>query len=329
MFTEKNKSEANQEIYLLAEILKNPNSLWLTDLDDTIKESEKITWPDGIQRKFYPETVIAFMALKNLGLKIGIVTEQTYTQIEPFIADITSIATGSKNPRDIFNGIIIEEGGSVINTIERGQVVVAPKKAIEDKEKIVNWLWKNVSKTNNEGWAILNGSNPKESTYVQLPPKEDLCIATASLWEKGPHVSENPEYVQRYSKIESVVQNAIKTLNITTLTTYEAGNGTLRIVPKFVNKAHSAELISAVGILDLSKSVYSCDGPNDIRLTQKIISKGGGVVAVANAVSEIHRLATYSAKQKSGKGISEAVSLMFPNEYKSAEVQFHQHLRLL
>jgi len=303
----------------LREILAQKGSMLITDLDDTVKEVKKYLWADDKERKLFPETAMAMLAVHYSGTKLGIATEQSFGEIQPFISDISELATGSKDPYQLFNGLIVGEGGSVVNSKEKGQVILATKRAIEDKGKIVNWLWENVIPSKVDGWSILKGTNPEEATYVQLPPKENICIATASLWEMGPHVSEKPEYIGKYKKIEEIVQQGLKELQINSLTTFEAGNGTLRIVPKFINKAHSLELLSAYGVLDLKNTVYSCDGPNDIKLAEKIIAKGGGVIAVANAVSRLHKIADYSASLPAGQGFAEAISLIFPDEYLGAQ----------
>ena len=201
----------------------------------------------------------------------------------------------------------------------RTELSGSKKRAIEDREKIVNWLWENVIPSKIEGWSILNGTNPDQATYVQLPPKEDVCIATASLWEMGPHISEKPEYIDRYKFIEATIRQALTSLGIKSLTTFEAGNGTLRIVPKYVNKAHSLELLSAYGVLELTNTVYSCDGPNDIKLAEKLKTKGGGVIAVANAVPKLHEISDYSATLPAGKGFAEAIFQIFPLEYLEAQ----------
>lgn len=310
----------------LKEILAKKNSVLITDLDDTVKEAEKHLWLDNTERKILPQTVIAMLAIHNSGTKLGITTEQAFAQIEPFISDISKLATGSPDPYKLFNGLIVGEGGSVVNSKERGQVVLAPKRAIEDKEKIVSWLWKNTMPSQIEGWSILKGSDPEQATYVQLPSKEDICVATASVWEKGPHISENPNYIDKYKAIETLVQNAIKDLKINSLTTFEAGNGTLRIVPKFVNKAHSLELLSAVGVIDLAGVVYSCDGPNDLSLAKMLKLKNGGVIAVANAIKGLHEISDHSATLPAGKGFAETISLIFPNEYREAKQKLIKYL---
>lgn len=303
----------------LRKILSLKGSMFITDLDDTVKEAKKYPWSDGSSRKLLPETVIAMLAIHKSGIKLGIATERAFSQIEPFISDISYLCIGSKDPYKLFNGLIVGEGGSVVNSKEKGQVVLAPRSAIKDREKIVNWLWENVTPSDIEGWSILKGTNPNEATYVQLPSKEDVCVATASLWEMGPHIGEKPEYIAKYKKIEDTVRKALIDLRITSLTTFEAGNGTLRIVPAFVNKVHSIELLSVYGILDLSRIVYSCDGPNDVGLAQKLKSKGGGVIAVENAVPKLHEISDYSATLPAGKGFAEAISLIFPKEYLKAQ----------
>lgn len=289
--------------------------MFLTDLDETVKESFKSVWPDGMQRRVLPETINAFRYIHQANIPLGIATEQAFTEIEPFLEDVTKLTLGAihTDPYELFNGIIIGEGGSVVrrpakNGRDAQLVVLAPEGALHDKEKILEWIKQNLLETNIEGWQILNGVDPETGTYVSLPDVEDQPIATLSLWERGPYITDDQSYIGKYQKIEDRVKQGLAELGITTLKTYEAGNGTLRIVPRTASKAHTMELLAAYGAVDRKKIMYACDGPNDIALARQLKRNGGSVIAVANAVPEIHELADFSATLPAGKGFAEAVA---------------------
>ncbi|MDP3917839.1 MAG: HAD hydrolase family protein [Candidatus Woesebacteria bacterium] len=322
------KSVSEQKgITALREILSKTDSVWITDLDDTIKESRRVLWADGKERKLHPETTIALLAINKAGIKLGIATEQTFAEILPFITDLSELTLNSKNPYALFNGLIVGEGGSVLKSAQKDLVVIAPKRVLEDKKKIDNGIKQILIPSKVEGRFYLKGTNPEEGTLVRPPPDENAYQASSSIWEDGPHQSEDPSYVKRYGKNQQVVEGLIAELGIESLRAFEAGNGTLRITGKFINKRHTLSLLAVYGYLDLSKTIYSCDGPNDLGLADKIKSKGGGVVAVSNAIAQLHGLSDYSATKVAGLGFAEAVSLIFPNEYIQAKKEL-QHLKL-
>ena len=301
----------------------NKPGLCLVDLDDTVKEAEQHLWPDGKTRRVLPQTIAAFKALYREGISIGIVTEQSFTEIQPWIQDVANLVLDNANsdPFIVFNGLIIGEGGSVIKKPgNEAPIVVAPKGAIEDREKLLGWFCdaKTIIPSEEKNWGILQGIDPEEGTYVELATGDNQGMATISLWEKGPHISQDPSIEKKYNMVKARVDTAIEDLGITTLKTYEAGNGTLRVVPTSINKGHTMALLKAVGMFDPQQAVYFCDGPNDIALAEYLKKKGGKVITVGNAVDQLKSLSDYTATGHVGLGFAEAVEKMFPQLYAEA-----------
>lgn len=291
----------------------------LIDIDDTVWESKRLLWSDGVSRKILPETFASLKAVKEAGIKIGIATEQSVTGIHNFLGDINTLWDKSdpKRPFSFFEGLVVCEGGGVAVNLPNKEdtVLLAPRKSLEERQILLDWLNDNFIKQEGD-WGTLNGSDLEMCTPVAFPPHQ--CISSITLWEKGPHISSNPEFIERYAENERVVREAITRLGLTTLTTYEAGNGTLRIVPNFFDKAHTLGHLASAGFIDLKHTVYACDGTNDLELAQKIKNSGGKVIAVANAIKELHQIADFSASLPAGRGVAQVVSLILPEEYQKA-----------
>ncbi|EKD64415.1 MAG: hypothetical protein ACD_50C00391G0004 [uncultured bacterium] len=301
----------------------------MTDLDDTIIEPEKLLWTDGKYHRVFPETAAALMAVNRSGVSLGVVTEQSFTQLEPTLYDVAKIALGEgASIYDLYNGPVIGEGGGVGRRgsgRKQGELVVmTPPQAREDRKKILKWLKINITKGNpNDSWGHLSGVNPEIGTQVQLPDAAQ-GIATITLWEKGPHVTKDPSYIVRYNNVQTRVNEALNEFGITSLETYEAGIGSLRIVPKGMNKARTVGLLAGIGAFDRNRMGFACDGPNDVKFARELRAKGGAVIAVGNAVPELHEIADYSAKEHSGRGFAEAISQIFPQQYEQSIRDLHK-----
>jgi len=291
------------------------------DLDNSTKEGNYRQWTDGVKRKLVPEAVAGFLALHSAGLQIDIATEQTPTEVLPFLKMVTQIGLGHENYGELFNGVLVAEGGSVVqrrncHTGESMWQVVAPKESQVERARVLDWLSHSIASGDiGDNWGVLDSVDPQEGTYVKLPTEDKQGVASISLWEKGPLITQQPEYLAKYALVERRIQQALQDLNVTHLMTYEAGNGTLRIVPKGINKAKTLGLLHAFGAVDLSSTQYVCDGPNDVALARKIVGYNGLVVAVSNAVSELHDLAAFSATQPEGLGFAEFVHHLYPDLY--------------
>ena len=227
------------------------------------------------------------------------------------------------NPPLIFNGFIVGEGGSLFRKHSSDKIVfLTSSEALEEIRVLTDWIRNNlIPAENNNDWLILKGTDVNSSTFVRLPLGDDVCMASISLWEKGPHVSDDPSYVDKYGIIEKAIQKAIISLELKSLDTYEAGNGTLRIVPRGVNKASAYLYLKSSWLIDPSKTVYVCDGTNDIEIAEKLIADGGGVIAVANAVDKLHQIADLTTTLPSGGGFAEAISKIFPQEFLEASLE--------
>lgn len=286
----------------------------LFDLDDTLKELRRTTWIDGVSRRVIPETVNALSTAHTAGVCLGLVTEQSFSEIEPFLTDIARLM--GKEQYELFNGVIVGEGGTVVlKRLSGGTPYPCPvftKQYSESRERLLTWLRGNLSQeADSEGWRALTGVNPENGTTMQLAPDDEQGEVTVTVWEKGPHIGIDPVFDKRYEENRKRIRLALKEQGIMGWNVFEAGNGTIRIVPEGRDKAHMLRMLSIIDGISLKDTVYFCDGPNDIALAEFIKSKGGGVVAVGNAVGRIHQLADYSAIQYSGLGVAEAIREIF------------------
>lgn len=301
----------------------------MVDLDDTTIETQKLLWTDGKNHSVFPETVAALMAVNQAGVSLGVVTEQSFTQLEPELLDIAQLAFGDKaSAYGLFNGPVIGEGGAVGR---RGKgkhhgelVVMSPAQATKDRERILNWLGANIIKIDpSDAWGILSGVDPEAGTVVQLPDKAQ-GIATITLWEKGPHIVKDPSYINRYRMVQERVEEELRKLDISSLETYEAGVGSLRIVPRGMNKAKTMGLLAGLGAFNRNRMAFACDGPNDVKFAYQLRASGGVVIAVGNAVPELHQIADYSTKNHSGRGFAEVISQIFPRQYEQSLANLHK-----
>jgi len=292
---------------------KNPTIL--LDLDDTIKELKPIPWPGGDVRRIYQDAVNALRTARDAGISLGVVTEQSFSEIEPFLSEVAYLA--GQDPYVFFNGIIIGEGGTVV--LNRTYDADPKPKPIytdryhEDRKSIVNWFEENMAaERDSEGWSTLSGVDPESGTLMQMPPVCEQGDVTVTIWEKGPNLGLNPAYDLRYAENRRIIAEALDAIGITGWDIFEAGNGTVRIVPKGRNKAHMVRMLSLVKGISLKDTIYFCDGPNDISLAKLIKSRDGGIVTVGNAVSELHEIADYSAQGHSGLGVAETINKILP-----------------
>jgi len=316
-------------IEILSKETSETPSILMVDLDDTTIEAEKFLWSDGKYHRVFPETMAALMAINRSGVNLGVVTEQSFTQLEPMLTDVAQIAFGDNaSPYDLFNGPVIGEGGGVGrrgNGKRQGELVImSPPQARKDRGKMLEWLGANILRKNlSDAWGILSGVDPEIGTLVQLPDKAQ-GIATITLWEKGPNIVRDPTYVNRYNMVLAKVEQALKELGISSLETYETGVGSLRIVPRGMNKARTLGLLAGVGSFNRHNMVFAGDGLNDVRLARELKVNGGGVIAVGNAVPELSQIADYSAKNSSGLGFAEAISQIFPQQYEESLNDLHK-----
>lgn len=159
------------------------------DLDDTTKENHKVKWPDGNEYKVYPETVAAFMALSEAKISVTPITEQSLSEIRNWKEQVERLA-GNNN---LFTGIIAEGGCVAIRGVgpRAGEIsTIATRKQIDHSRAILSWLRDNLipapdEELRKEGWNILRGTNPVESTYVMLPSDEEQGLASTTLWKRG------------------------------------------------------------------------------------------------------------------------------------------------
>jgi len=293
----------------LTSIIRSTSSpAFILDIDDTIKEPRK----DGLPKRFHSKTALALKKIHENGISIGIATEQAPFEIEPFISALATTVLGDKaNPYELFNGVVIAEGGALVKRAQSQEYrfLVGMGSQVE-KQKLADRIEQEIAVSKEEdGWGTLVGL--ANSVRVKLPDANHQGKATLSIWEEGFSISTHPEFKEKYFQVQEFVERIMQSLGVSFLKAFEAGNGTLRIVPKNISKHHTAGLLHSFRIIDLSSSIFVGDGPNDILLARKIQEKGGGVIAVANAVDELKEVADYITESSSGIGFAEAISKIF------------------
>lgn len=293
------------------------------DLDDTTKENHSVEWLDGNKYKVYPETVAAFMALYEAKILVTPITEQSLSEISGWKKTVEKLADNNS----IFTGIIAEGGCVAMRGVgpRTGEIsTITPQEQVNHSRAVLSWLRNNLTPADDpelskNGWNILRGTNPAESTYVMLPDDDEQGLASATLWKKGPRVSEDPGYIPRYALIDSRIQQAMEQeLGIYDLVAREVGNGTTRILPKNIDKAKTMMLLASKKAFDPTRMGYFCDGPNDVSFAEQLKEKGGFVITVENGVPRLKEISDYTATQKAGKGFAEAIEKLFPNEFSRA-----------
>lgn len=310
------------QLYEVSQILFNEGvrgvaGTLLFDLDDTLKgkRDELHTFPDGGMERVSPHAVSYLHQARGHGLNIGIATEQTVSEMAPFLRVLSQgsrVGHTDLAISELLNGPVVGEGGAVIGFDKNSMRVIAPKASIAERTQLFAWLERYKQLTPSaevDGWFKLAHVDPQQGTLVRIP---DLgYYATGSIHEKGPRISEDESFIIRYGQVKRRIDQILKRKGWSHITTQEAGNGTLRVRSPYVTKHHTLGLMHAYGITDLGRAVYFCDGPNDIDLAKKIRSKGGAVVAVANAVPELKTEATIVSDQKVGNGVATVLSQVF------------------
>jgi len=120
----------------------------LFDLDDTIKESLKVPWNDGTSRRYFPQTAEALQLVHESGACLGVVTEQTFIDIDPFLSELAAFA-GKEAAYAYFNGIVIGEGGTVV--LKRATDGIPTPRTVftgpfqEERAKMLAWFDTNLS----------------------------------------------------------------------------------------------------------------------------------------------------------------------------------------
>jgi hydroxymethylpyrimidine pyrophosphatase-like HAD family hydrolase len=286
----------------------------LCDLDGTLIESEPIKWTDGTVRAIHPDAVAALRRLREHGVRIGVVTERPALSCASWLRAVSHLA--GYDDDDLFDGLIIAEGGGIVRRpagdghpprwrrCASGRAMAVRAQAGDCLNSAIMPL------PQSDGWGLLQGLDPTIGTLVRWPDNDEVCELSLCLYERGPSLADDPQFATRYAAVAMHVEGLLYRAGITGLALTETGNGTLRIGPRNVDKGRVLALLAHLGRLDLARTVFVGDGLNDVPLARRLQALGGAVVAVANAVPELQRLADWVAPAPAGRGVAQLVELV-------------------
>ena len=162
---------------------------------------------------------------------------------------------------------------------------------------------------NADGWGLLAGLDPAIGTLVRWPDGEEACEVSLCLYERGHCLADDPAFANRYAAVAARVVVLLRRAGITDQVLTETGNGTLRIGPRNINKGRTFGLLAGLGAVDPVHTLFIGDGLNDLPLAHRLRSAGGVVVAVANSVPELRRLAHWVSPDPASMGFAQMVEI--------------------
>jgi hydroxymethylpyrimidine pyrophosphatase-like HAD family hydrolase len=244
-------------------------------------------------------------------VRIGVVTERPARSCASWLVAL-SHAAGCD---DLFDGVVIAEGGGVVrHPAAEGHphrwIRCTSRRAMVALEHAADYLRNAIIPLpNTDGWGLLEGLDPAIGTLVRRPDGEEVCEVSLCLYERGPCVADDPGFATRYAAVAACVDALLRRAGITDLVLTETGNGTLRVGPRNIHKGRLFGLLVGLGVLDPARTVFVGDGLNDLPLALRLQSAGGAVVAVANVVPELQRLADWISPAPASLGVARMVEM--------------------
>jgi hydroxymethylpyrimidine pyrophosphatase-like HAD family hydrolase len=285
-------------------------SLLLCDLDGTLIEPESVASSDGMIRSIR-DGALALRGLRERGVRIGVVTERPARSCASWLVALSHAAGYD----DLFDGVVIAEGGGVVrHPAAEGHphrwIQCTSQRAMVALEHAADYLKDAiVPLPNTDGWGLLDGLDPTIGTLVRWPDGEEVCEVSLCLYERGPCLADDPAFATQYAAVAARVDALLRRAGITDLALTEAGNGTLRVGLRNIHKGRLFGLLAGLGLLDPVRTVFIGDGLNDLPLALRLQSAGGSVVAVANAVPELQRLANWISPARADLGVAQMVEM--------------------
>ena len=211
--------------------------------------------------------------------RCGIVTSRA----EDELCEALGVQTLRASP---FHGPIIVEDGSLILAPKAEQfTVLANREIIPAIDKLREHFRHAIERI------------PGETHYGKVPDVEGVLVhypdrynyrASLSLWERV--VSNTGSFADVYRWVENVAETyGVRDL----LELSEIGDGTIRIRPKNISKGTSLDRLHSARDIDLSKTIFFCDGMNDVPAAHTLKEKGGTVVCVDRHCQKLQELADY------------------------------------
>lgn len=294
------------ELLFLREIIFSHGCHVFFDVDGTIKGTNTPEAPIG----FNPKLPHILAQLNKIpGLSIGACTSQSPKELYSYLFKMYSGIDSQ-----LMSGLSILEDGHILANGDQHMItscteLISPvaRNQIAALQAELKKLWTPTQDPDltKDGWGLF----PGVTTPVAIPEGKYQGVVTMSIWEKGPDMHD-PDYHGEYEPVTSFVSQVAQGLGANLIECREVGNGTLRIVQKGVSKESALADLAAEGVINLKKTVYIGDGLNDVAPAQLVTQSGGGVIAVANAISELKQIAVYVCKKPESHGVVEALSLI-------------------
>ena len=241
---------------------------FLFDLDDSLVENQGQLDPDLAEQ------------LRASGKACGVATSRAENEM-------LEILSGSPFSReDVFAApIVLEDGGVVLMPGASEARLMVEQQVAHAPSRLLVHIGTHLKDIPGEAnWKQLADL---DAPWVEIPTKYDYRTS-ATLWEKGPAGSPDFVHVQRWCEAAARELGVDQLIDIT-----EVGNGTLRFTPRGITKGVTLGQLHGEGAIDLSKTVFFCDGANDIAAARAILGHGGTVVCVHQHCSELMDLATF------------------------------------
>jgi len=266
------------------------------DVDETLKHPKNEHQPN----RFHPNLPLLLFNLRQLG-KVGIATDQSQLELQGFINKLSNYLG-----QPVTTGPYILEGGHILaNSLydQAGEIITSPQ-ALTEIVQIYELIRINYSFNNGDEWGTL----PGVITPIQLPDESTQALGSKSIYEKGPSI-EDPTYAGEYEAVMDWLTKEAELAGLLIHTALmEAGNGTLRIIEKGVDKSAGLLLLQHRRLIDLSRVIYTGNGVNDVAPAKVVKEYGGVVIAVSNAHQELKKLADIITTQPISDGVIEVFS---------------------
>jgi haloacid dehalogenase-like hydrolase len=292
----------DHSLQMVKEMLKSGDSTTFFDIDGVLKGKKTADTPNGFDPAL--PGLMSELSAYTHG-KIGAMTSQSPIEFEEFAKTIEGDTIDS-----VFTGPSVFEDGHIWTpknvTPEVGYISLTSPEACYETEtlkKILRVFWQPESAIDSNGWGFF----PNVATPVRIPVGDAQGIVTGTIWEKGPDMSD-PSYEGQYTAVHEFVDRFIHFQRFTHITWKEVGNGTVRILEIGRTKATAMQGLSEHGIIDLQKSIFFCDGSNDIEAARLIAESGGAVIALANSEPEIKSVATVISSLPESHGVCDVLS---------------------
>jgi hydroxymethylpyrimidine pyrophosphatase-like HAD family hydrolase len=251
-------------------------------------------------------------ALAESGFSLGLCTARTVTETLVFLHSLFHEKSRSSR---LFRAGLVCEDGHVLADAEEANAgiyrIVTSAAALADMKRfkeafLAEWHLSDDSELATARWGFLNGvlDPPVQLAFPPYDPKGSITI-----WEKGPAIT-TPAYQGQYVNAMNWVKETLTGLHLKHLYAIEAGNGTIRILQKGIDKQNGLKYWHS----DLSSVAFVGDGPNDVALACAVKDAGGLVVAVENAVEELKSLADWTTNYPEALGVVEFARFLIESD---------------